>query len=327
VEDVADLLRSADHCGYLPEQVRVLRDGEARAASLKLALADFASTCGTDDTAVFVFSGHGERVVQGSRTVSYLCPLDFDPLNPGSTGISRDEFSGLLSAIPAKRLLVILDACHSAGSLVFKAGAVSLELKAGLSNGDFAALGTGAGRVLLASSREDEFSAILGGMRNSLFTYHLLEGLRRGASGGADGTIGVLDLFKYVSAAVRERSQHPVMKADNLEGNFPVALAAASPPVTAKSGGGRDPAWWLKLEQVAIRLYPTGPQEQEIWSRGGCSVAALKPNLNGRASWHAALRMLRLGGDGDPARLLSAMADDFPSNPELSELASYVPLT
>src|ERR1700693_2519523 len=70
---------------------------------------------------------------------------------------------------------------------------------------------------------------------------------------------------------------------------------------------------------AAIRLYPIGPQEHEIWSRWAGSVAVPKPNLNGRASWHAALRTLRLGGEGDPARLLSARAEDFPSNLELSE--------
>jgi hypothetical protein len=110
---------------------------------------------------------------------------------------------------------------------------------------------------------------ILGGMRNSLFTHHVLGGLRGAAHRDADGTVGVLDLFKHVSTSVRAKSQHPVMKAD-IESNFPVALARdrVAAPSSAKSGAARSDlgSWWPLFERTAVLLYPAGPQDQEIWS-------------------------------------------------------------
>lgn len=320
VADFADVLRSEKHCGYPPDQVRTL--AEATNQGLRDALAAFASECRPDDTAVFVFSGHGERIDAGAGTGSYLCPVEFDPARPKDTGISREELSAMLTAVPARRLLVILDACHSAGSVVFKAGAESIELKAGFSGVDFERLGAGAGRVLFASSREDEYSMILDGDRNSLFTGHILAGLRGAAPRGSDGTVGVLDLFKHASGSMRERSQHPVMKAE-LESNFPVALAGGGGS-TVKSGDTRLNAdsWWRRLERTAVDLYPTGPQEQQIWSRAGCEVSVLRSDLNGRATWHAALQTLKRGGSGAeaPNSLLRIMLEDFPANAALLEL-------
>jgi hypothetical protein len=87
-------------------------------------------------------------------------------------------------------------------------------------------LAKGRGRAILSSSRDTEYSYVLSGASNSLFTQHLLDGLRGGIS-SEDGLIRVFDLFEYVQPRVTHdrRDQHPIFKAD-LEENFPVALYA-----------------------------------------------------------------------------------------------------
>jgi hypothetical protein len=78
---------------------------------------------------------------------------------------------------------------------------------------------------------------VLSGAANSLFTQHLLDGLRGGAI-GTGGVIRILDLFNYLQPKVTQdfSNQHPILKAE-IEENFPVALyqggKAATPIPTA----------------------------------------------------------------------------------------------
>jgi hypothetical protein len=77
---------------------------------------------------------------------------------------------------------------------------------------------------------------------NSLFTQHLLAGLRGGAP-GPGGVIRIFDLFDYLQPRVTgdHGDQHPIFKAE-LEENFPVALylggkAPAPIPTAAPADG------------------------------------------------------------------------------------------
>ena len=81
-------------------------------------------------------------------------------------------------------------------------------IKAGLAEKTYDALAQGVGRVVMASSRSSEVSFVLPGMRNSLFTHHLLEALRGAAPMHGDGLVRVFDVFHYVSDRV------PAQKAD-----------------------------------------------------------------------------------------------------------------
>lgn len=81
--------------------------------------------------------------------------------------------------------------------------------------------------------------------------------------------------------------------------------------------------WWERLQEVATTLYERGPDNQRIWSRAGGDVSSLDLTLVGKASWFAALELLRKGGGGasiTPLKLVQAMQGDFPSNLELKSL-------
>ncbi|MBB5052800.1 hypothetical protein HNQ36_002774 [Afipia massiliensis] len=318
VDDMADLLCSPDFCGYSQSKVRVLRDSTGIASTIRSALSELAQASEAD-TVLFVFSGHGERIVGGPFEGSYLCPADFDPDDALATGIPCEELSRLLAQVAARRLVVILDACHAAGTMEVKSAKDVVKLKSGFSQADFEKLGVGAGRVLLASSREDEYSLIKGGMRNSLFMHHVLSGLRGGAHRG-DGTVRIFDLFDYISGNIREEDQHPVFKAQNVEDNFPIALSSQPAEIGVRITSVASEEWWSEFEQVAVKLYPRGPEEQDVWSRAGADVSILRPGLNGKGAWHSALRQMRLGGGGDQLRLLQAIRSDFPANADLDRL-------
>jgi uncharacterized caspase-like protein len=172
---------------------------------------------------VVFFSGHGAHDPGASR--QYLLPYDCDPRRLAETALDGDEMTGLLRAIKAGRLLALFDSCHSGG--VAEPKDLALEMKAGLSETYYEALAQGSGRVVIASSRTDEVSWALGGMRNSLFTHHLLAALRGEGRTLGDGYVRVFDLFRHIADHVPQQArQHPIFKAAAMEQDFPVALAA-----------------------------------------------------------------------------------------------------
>lgn len=223
--DLAALLRSPEHCGYPASQVEILLDGGAKASDIRAGLERLAQTARADDTVVVFFSGHGGRIESGPDAGTYLIPFDCESKRLKETAIRADEFTSLLARVKAGRLVVLLDACHSGGAGEVKALDPEGELKAGIDEKTYAQLAQGTGRVIMASSRSTEVSLVLPGMRNSLFTHHLLEALRGNAHSRGDGQILVLDVFHYVSDKVpAQASQHPIFKAHDLEKNFPLAL-------------------------------------------------------------------------------------------------------
>jgi hypothetical protein len=233
-EDVAGLLLDQSRCGYADGSVRPLLGRGATREAIRRALDDITGAATPDSTVVLYFSCHGWQLPGGE----YLMPADADASSAervAATAISGTEFSDRVKAIPARKLVAILDCCHAAGVVTLKGVPTG---KAGLGGDIYDRLYTGRGRVVLAACAPGEQAVVLGERdRNSLFTTHLLEGLR-GKASTDDGLVKVLGLFEYTQLQVtgRYRGQHPVLKAD-LQDNFPVALNNAR----EKGVAGRDP--------------------------------------------------------------------------------------
>jgi hypothetical protein len=86
-------------------------------------------------------------------------------------------------------------------------------------------------------------------------------------------------------------------------------------------------AWWRDFETLATNLYPHGPGQNEVWSRAGGDISALNLNSAGRGSWHAALRILRLGGGGEfitRSTLIETILEDYPANMDLKRLTTFL---
>src|SRR5215213_9333274 len=115
---VADLLTDGRYCGYLPEHVRLLRDEEATREALRRALADLGASTNAESSVVIYFTGHGGRVESGPQAGEFLLPVDaiYPPGDAlAESAISGAEFAEALRAIPARKVVVILDCCHAGG--------------------------------------------------------------------------------------------------------------------------------------------------------------------------------------------------------------------
>ena len=325
--DVAVVLKAKEYCGYDPRNVQLLLDGDATLDRIKAALASVARTSGPDDTVVIFFSGHGARLGDPVDPETALLPVECDPRTLDNTSLSEPEFSAALQRFAAQRLLVLIDACHSAGAGTFKGGREGEPPALGYSEKSLGRLAQGTGRVLIASSRASEESLVFSNARNSVFTSHLLNALRGHAGTRGDGVIRVFEIFNHISEMVNRQvpgRQHPVFKANDLEDNFPVALdrggVKSTPPPPAFAA---DPDVWNQLGQVMPDLYPAGPMDQEIWARAGGDPSRLHLNDTGRAAWFKALRRLRHGGGGSGIRrdtLILTALEDYPHHPALSAL-------
>ena len=226
-QDIYDLLIDPQHCGYLSENVELLLDDHATQAALRQAMSDLASRSDKNASIFLYLSSHGGQVESGSHAGEYILPVDVVYKSNRSiteTAISGDEFTQALRAIPACKVVVVFDCCHSGGIGQPKDAKASV-LKRGFSEGYYDdALKTGTGRVILAASRSSEDSWVLPGAENSLFTQHFLSGMRGGIASD-DGLIRIFDLFEYIQPRVTsdQPNQHPIFKAE-LEENFPVSL-------------------------------------------------------------------------------------------------------
>jgi hypothetical protein len=321
-QDVVATLTSAAHCGYAPQNVKLLLDTQATLDAIRQELDALAARAQPSDTVLIFFSGHGARLGDESA----LVPVDCDSHRVAQTTLAEQEFSVALARIKAERLVVLIDACHAGAAATFKSISATLDL--GFNEKSLNQLAQGTGRVMIASSRATEYSYALGGARNSLFTEHLLGALRGGARTQGDGLIRIFEVFNYVSERVRHAmpgQQHPIFKASDLEDNFPIALELGGVKrLDATSAAAESGKVWRQLEEILSDLYPAGPQDQEIWLRAGGDISRLRLGGTGRASWFAALRTLRQGGGGaeiNQNSLIDSALQDFPHHQELKNFA------
>ncbi len=240
---VAEALRDPQSCGYPEAQVTLLTNAAATRDGILAALTDLAARAKPDDTVLLFYSGHGAYSADGAyQLTTHDTRLAQDKVVAG-TAISQTELLDRLRAIPAQRLILLVNACH--------AGELSPVL--GDSDQPFtgqplpqqaadAVLATGSGRIIITACRENQV-AYIGPGPLTIFAQALTDGLRgRGLSGRA-GYISAFDLYthlyfavgeaveKRVPAALRQRygdTQEPELTVLKGVGPFAVALYRGS---------------------------------------------------------------------------------------------------
>jgi formylglycine-generating enzyme required for sulfatase activity len=147
-----------------------------------------------DDLLLLYFSGHG---VLDERGQLYLAVKDTERDFLSATAIPAAYISEAMDNSRSRRQVLILDCCHS--------GAFGRTKRAiGSSVGTARAFeGNGYGRIVLTASDVTEYAwegdQVKGEAETSVFTHHLVQGLRTGeADKDADGLITLDELYDYV---------------------------------------------------------------------------------------------------------------------------------
>ncbi|MCM8611762.1 caspase family protein [Accumulibacter sp.] len=257
-----DVLVHPQRCGYAPDHVRLLTGEvstrQAIIRGLRWLGEKLAAIPGADTTAIIYFSGHGH--VDGDE--HYLIPYDLDGRHVATSSIRGAEFAEAVARLTPRRLLVVLDCCHAAGTWVKGTGNAlpisseavppALFLPGGKSLGSVVAMGEG--RAVLSSCGRKQFSYVRRDGQMSLFTYHLIEALTGHAQpqGGAREVL-VSDLISHVDRRVpaSAREQGVEQTPDHrLTGNFPVALVLGGNGL-AKGRAAPDPLSPLPSTRVS----------------------------------------------------------------------------
>lgn len=223
-EAVYDFLKS-DAAGPF-DDVLFLADEEATGAAMRQALFVFLQQADWNDLVVVYYAGHGAPDPQRPDNL-YLLPTDAELGSLAATGFPMwDVKTALRRQIAAERVLVIADACHSAGTAD---GDVVGGGDGNAIAGGFSQLFTPSRRLMMTAADTNEFSledARWGG--HGVFTHFLLEGLKGSGDLDGDGIVTFTELFDYVADNVRTSTDGRQNPQRSGFGDIPLAVVGSS---------------------------------------------------------------------------------------------------
>ena len=218
--DFADVL--VQHANFTRSNIRLLTDEAASRASILNGLQELVLKAREDDLVVLYVSSHGSphKAGQGLGGIGYIVTHDTQLDNIWVDAIEYEDFASKTALIKARRMVAFLDTCYS-GQAFAGGGAKQLAIEGvGIGRQTAEMFLSAEGAYVVTSSRDDERSWESDRLRNSYFTYHLIEALKRGPE---PPTIRqVFDELSYrVTRAVAQDKgvgQHPqIHPADRIE--------------------------------------------------------------------------------------------------------------
>jgi protein O-mannosyl-transferase len=301
-----EFLRSprAGGSGFKEENIKLLLNEEATALELRRALFTFLKQSTPDDQVIIYFAGHGAPDPE-RRDDLYLLAHDTQKSDISGTGYPMYEVQNAVQRVLARDILVITDACHSAGVSV--GGTRSLEVNQ-INEIFLNQLNASTGGIVtftasMANELSNEGEQWGGG--HGVFTYHMLEALRGAADEDGDGIITLGEMMEYTRNRVRREtrnSQTPNISTTSYDKLWPMSIVvdpavlaaytpppppAARAPATESRGtapaaaGAVDPAVEeLRLARERVQLFPNSGAYQAQLARAlqaaGDAAEALK---------------------------------------------------
>ena len=215
--------------GFASDRVQVLRDpstGDVRSALRKLAAS---ARDDGEDTLVFVYySGHADD--------KHL-HLRGDPM-------THRELQDTLRSLPVTVKLGVVDACKS-GAVTRKGGGQVSEFDVSVVSPKVS------GMVLLTSSGADELSQESRALAGSVFTHHLVSGMRGAADQNGDRQVTVTEAYHYAHSRTRAATA--------------IGAVAQNPAFRYElSGQGEVVLTQLKAQTDAALVVPRGPAQRYV---------------------------------------------------------------
>jgi uncharacterized caspase-like protein len=198
--------------GRVPkENIYLLTNKKARKANIIYYTKQLFAKAKEGDKVIFYFSGHG--------TKGAFVP--YDVTKSGRNLLYFAEVKNLFKVAKCKTKLLYADACFSGG---LKENSSKKLKRILVKNSKLKAISNQQIAVMLSSSK-NETSIEIPRLKQGLFTYAIIKGLKGNADKNKDNTITIEELFKYVhyytvtTAKKVQHSQTPV-----LFGNFDLNL-------------------------------------------------------------------------------------------------------
>lgn len=201
-----DFLISSAAGPFEEDHILLLTDENATGAAMREAMFVFLQQADWDDLVVIYYAGHGAPDPNRPDNL-YLLPHDSDLDAMAATAFPMwDVKTALRRQIKAERVIVIADACHSAGTQEEELTGISGDQNA--IAGGFTQLFTPSRRLSITAADTNEFSfedARWGG--HGVFTHFLLEALKGKGDLNGDGIVTFSEVYQYVSSSVVDATQ------------------------------------------------------------------------------------------------------------------------
>ena len=188
------------------------------------AIGDFFAERLRNDLTLLYFSGHGLKDDEGRL---FLAMRDTRRRTLRFTGLSAESVNEAMNECISRRKVLVLDCCYSGafpGGWVAKGDSAVHTLER---------FGDGHGKVVLTASDATQYSfegdRLSGSGSASIFTRHLVEGLRSGAADqDGDGDVTLDELYAYVyERVIAEMPHQRPKKKDDVEGRIVIARNVA----------------------------------------------------------------------------------------------------
>jgi hypothetical protein len=221
--------RSPDGGAVPDNQIKLLLNKEATADNIVLEMGNLFEQADSNDLIIFYYAGHG---VEGA-----FVPYDSDGKKENL--LSHAVVNSLLSDSPAKFKFCIADACHSGSYSIsyndYKSNGYKMGEAASRSGVDsrnrikefyssFA--NVKGGLAVMMSSAAEEVSLEATKLKQGVFSYFFIQGMRGNADENENGIVTVSELHNYISSQVQNftfKYQNPNIFGD-YDKNMPVGL-------------------------------------------------------------------------------------------------------
>jgi len=172
------------------------------------------NAAGKDDLVLIYYSGHG-KLDRAGRLHLATSDTRVDALAP--TAIPVHSVRDYIETSASRKVILVLDCCFSgAAGAAFAKGGVDDQMQ--VAQG-------GRGFYLMTASTAIQVAEEKEGEQHSVFTKHILQGIRSGeADEDDDGWVGVEELYRHVHRAMRNEGFQEPLKWDlNVSGEILVA--------------------------------------------------------------------------------------------------------
>ncbi|WP_291727004.1 caspase family protein [Bernardetia sp.] len=187
-------LKSPEGGALSDDQITLLVDENATKSQITNSLNQKFSAASENDLVIFYYAGHG---LEGS-----FLPYDYNGTE--STKLLHKDIQEIFTSSKAKNKLFIADACHSGSSSENLRG----NVKATMDKYYQALANTSGGTALMMSSKAEETSLENKTIRQGVFSYYLIRGLKGEADFNADKIVSVRELFDYVQTQTRQYTNY-----------------------------------------------------------------------------------------------------------------------
>jgi uncharacterized caspase-like protein len=233
-----DFLRSdrAGLGGFKEENVKLLLNDQATFRSVRSALFTFLKAATEDDVVVIYFAGHGMADPERPENL-YLLLNDTDMDDIAGSAFPMKDVSDAVRNLYARNVVVLTDACHSAGvgdQIHGPRGTTVRDVGSNQINQAFleSVQASNGGSVIFTASGANQYSqedAKWGG-GHGVFTYHLLEGLKGAADEDGDRIVTLGEMMEYTRDHVRRdtrNAQIPTISQTAYDDAWPMSIVPA----------------------------------------------------------------------------------------------------